>query len=524
MRIATYGRQPTEKPKHALAEVHFPQLAKLDEGTKEGFISRVLTSDGADTRALPRTIYFQKTQEGGHDGSVAVGALHEVTVDGENNILSGKGWLLDSAEGRDAALHIAGQALFHNSVDLAEVDVEIIDHGDFFDDDYVMEVRFTQWKLGATTLVGKPAFADAHAILPDELTAAIESGPLVVDAPFAITLQVEAPDEEIAASGGGLPPWDYFHRPEPDQHHKIIVGEPDEAGFIPVYGHLGLWNSCHDGIEGRCVMIPRPQDNYASFNKPGVLTDRGIVETGPISLYGGHIPLHKAADDPANAWCDVRVTAGVHGPWLSGVVRPGVALDEAKVYVARASRISGHWKGGRLKMIVSCNSEGFDVPGSGFSFSTTSDGHVGELVASYPACSQQDVDDPPVDSPDAAAEPPSPSGHLPSFLLQLEQLSPEQQDKVRQAAASGHPAFANVSASGANGWTSPNIYIHTGDTFTPDTYTIPAELIDRITQVAVEDGGDVEQAIDEALASEEFVAEIERERRKRVLALRDISD
>lgn len=391
-RVVTFGRQPTDKPKHALAEVHFPELARLDEGTNEGMVSRVLTSLGGDVRSLPRTIFFQKTQEPGHDGSVAVGSLHEVTLDGETGTLSGKGWLLDSNEGRDAALHIAGQTLYHNSVDLSEVKVDFIEHGDFFDDDFWVEAMFVEWKLAATTLVGKPAFANAHAILPDELTAAIEAGPLAVECDHIVTIDVTETDEEVTAAAGNLPPWDLFHRPEPAEHHKIVVGEPDADGWIPVYGHLGLWESCHDGIEGRCVRIPRPTDNYASFNKPSVLTDRGQVEAGPIALYGGHIPLHKAADDPANAWCDVRVSVGVHGPWLSGVVRPGVAHDDAKVYVARASRISGHWKGGRLKMIVSCNAEGFDVPGSGFSFATNSKGEVSELVASYPGCADPVTD------------------------------------------------------------------------------------------------------------------------------------
>lgn len=389
-RVVTFGRQPTEKPKYTLTEVHFPELARLDQGTNEGILSRVLTSTGGDTRSLPRTIFFQKTQSPGHDNSVAVGSLHEVSLDGETGVLSGKGFLIDSDDGRDAALNIASQTLFHNSVDLSEVKVELIEHGDFWDDDFSVEAKFVEWKLAATTLVGKPAFADAHAILPDELVASMEAGPLVAEGipEHHIRILLSESEEEVMASAGGLPSWDDFHRPEPDAHHKLIVDTPDERGYIPVYGHLGLWESCHDGIEGRCVRIPRPADNYASFNKPSVLTDRGQVEAGPIVLYGGHVPLHKAADDPANAWCDVRVVAGVHGPWLSGVVRPGVALDDAKVYVARASRISGHWKSGRLKMIVSCNAEGFDVPGSGFTFSTNANDEVAELVASYPGCAE----------------------------------------------------------------------------------------------------------------------------------------
>jgi hypothetical protein len=99
-----------------------------------------------------------------------------------------------------------------------------------------------------------------------------------------------------------------------------------------------------------------------------------------VSAYGGI----------ENAWADVRVIAGVHGPWISGIVRPGV--EDTKVYAARASRISGHWIGDRLKAIVSVNAEGFDVPGSGlsntveFEFATNEDGEIAELVASFPSC------------------------------------------------------------------------------------------------------------------------------------------
>lgn len=466
-RVVTFGRQPETKPKGMLAEVHFPELARLDEGTNEGMVSRILSSEGGNVRSLPRTIYSQFQQADGHSESVAVGALHEVTLDGETGLASGKGWIIATPEGEKAALHIATQTLFHNSVDLSETKVQITEHGAVFDDDYRMDVEFVEWKLAATTLVGKPAFADAHAVLPDfELTAAIEAGPLVVDCPWTINI-VHAPrEEEIAASSTGLPPWSYFHHPEPETHQKIIVGAPDDNGWIPVYGHLALWNTCHDGIEATCTIVPRPRDNYASFNKPSVLTDRGQVEAGPMVLFGGHIPLHKAADDPANAWCDVRVTAGIHGPWLSGVVRPHIAADDAKTYVARASRISGHWKGDRLKMIVCCNSEGFDVPGSGFS--TDAEGNVTELVASYPSC---------MESPEEAKR---------EELLEQLRRSLAGVNVIAQPQGSAHWSWG-----------------------TTDTTTVNEVSYSTTTEIEIE--------VEDSEVG--FNADMERERRKRLLAL-----
>ena len=44
----------------------------------------------------------------------------------------------------------------------------------------------------------------------------------------------------------------------------MIVGTPDENGWIPVMGHLALWNTCHDGIEARCTTVPRPDGGMCS--------------------------------------------------------------------------------------------------------------------------------------------------------------------------------------------------------------------------------------------------------------------
>lgn len=377
-RLVTFGKQPP-KPDGMFREIHFPVLTQLDTFTAEGGLRRNLSSEGGSVRDLPRTIYMQTTQDEAHKGAVAVGALYEATLDAENGTLrDGKGWLVDLPIGREAAVYVASGALKHNSIDMTDVKVRV--DPNFANDPFTLDVYFDEWKLGATTLVGKPAFANASA----EIMASLEADdtPLVCDAPTVINISFAEDADEIVASLEGCPPWEYFHRPEPKNHHKITVAEPDANGFIAVYGHLGLWNTPHDGYTDNAPVIPRPRDNYASFNKAGVLTDRGQIETGPICLKGGHTTITKALDSVENAWADVRVTAGVHGPWLSGVVRPGTSDND--VYAARASRISGHWKGGRLKAIVSVNAEGFDVPGTGLMFQTNSNGEILDLVASYP--------------------------------------------------------------------------------------------------------------------------------------------
>lgn len=424
----SFGDQPTKKPKGMLCEIHWPVLAELDEETGEGYISRMLNSEGGDVRELPRTAYHQFAQSYGHDNAEAFASVRFVEFDEREDgskFMSGKGWVLDDEVGRRAALQIATKVLYHNSVDLSGVKVKIT-YVDTEDDDYKLIAEFVEWKFAATTSVGKPAFANAHSIIPeeitasfggrevmdltdDEVTAALEEivagleadslPPLVME--FAATeyhpdVKVLPGEEEVVASGSTVPAWEHFHLPEPNDPTPWFVGEQDENGFWPVWGHLGAWGSCHDGYEARCVMIPRPSDGYASFNQPGVITDRGVVETGPIFFRGGHKfapdgDFAKAYGSVENGIADVRVVPGVYGPWACGVIRPGASEED--VYAARASRVSGHWKGGLLRAVVCVNSEGYNVPGSGevaasFEFTTDDDGAIDELVAGLPPCTQ----------------------------------------------------------------------------------------------------------------------------------------
>lgn len=398
--LKTFGKMPSSLPDGFLVAVDFPVLCMLDTDTGD---HRLLDGEGGDSRDLPLSIKMQERTSFGHEGAILSGALFEVTFDPESKLASGRGFLLDDEAGQKHAVYIKTGAMRGNSVDLAEVkaryEEDISEGGEW---DY--RIRFTKWSIAATTGVSTPAFRQARAeitaAMTDEILASLRSDPMeplvcefeeytsvVIDMDRA---EVEIPTEMLAS--GIVQSYEMFFHPEGDKPQKIVVDANNH-----VYGHLGLWDTPHDGIQGQRVTIPRPTDNYNSFNKPGVLTDRGIVNTGMIMAYGGHRPsggrdnLDEVYGGTENAWSDVRITEGVHGPWISGVVRPGVA-DET-VYVARASRISGHWLGDRLKAIVSVNVEGFDVAGNddelledlvaGYAFGTR-DGEL-ELVASFPA-------------------------------------------------------------------------------------------------------------------------------------------
>lgn len=379
----TYGDMPS-LPRGYFKAIHFPALAYTDQRTGDG---RLLEHDGGDTRSLPVPIMFKPATSAGHDGAVLAGALFRVEF-GEDGTVSGDGYLLDDDNGRYMARAVYTQAMRGNSVDLAEVQVKMEWSEDM--EDYT--IRFTDWSIAATTGVPVPAFADAMAeiddLSDDELLASLGDLPLVCEFTEWDAHTILAEPDLTAAAGCQVAPFEAFFQEEPDGLRKVTI---DENGWVS--GHLAAWGSCHDGIEGRCVTPPR-QANYGSFNKPGVLTDQGIVETGPIFFAGGHQrgpDLEEAYGGVENAWADVRVSEGRYGIWLSGVVRPGV--DDATVYAARASRVSGHWVRGQLKAIVSVNAEGFDVPGSGFSFTTDDQGNVLEMVASFPLCADATTDD-----------------------------------------------------------------------------------------------------------------------------------
>lgn len=390
--IRKFGQMPTKMPAGFSKRVSFPVLAMMDKTTGD---HRRLNSEGGTSRDLPLTIRTQMAASFGHDGAVPSGALFEATFDPDTGILSGEGFLGDDEMGLKTAYWISTQIMNKNSVDLAEIKaqwVEDLTSGDYW-------VEFVQWALAATTIVATPAFAEAYATIPtdEEMTAALGDPmeALVVtfaEAPTISVFGVMDFENEVTADGSVKPAFDAFHTPEAAKPQKLLVTED-----LRVSGHLALWQSCHDGFDAKCVKVPAPPDQYASFNKPGVLTDRGIVATGPIFALGGHRSLlgKSSAEAEAqayggieNAWADVRVTPGVLGPWVSGIVRPGT--DPNVIYAARASRISGHWKGDKLKAIVSVNAEGFDVPGDGemvasYEWSISEHG-VEELVASLPAC------------------------------------------------------------------------------------------------------------------------------------------
>jgi len=383
-----FGVRLDEAPKGFKGRVVFPRLASMDKWTHDG---RFLKGDGGDVINLPADISFlDHESEFGHLDAVMAGRLDVVTFHEDGNI-SGEGWAIDDEVGQKMARYIDIGVATRNSVDLRNVDMrikfpsfeEIEDFFDKTDEDgfsgpmpKVLR-RFDQWKIAGTTVVRMPAFEEADKVKMDEWEM-----PEVITASFVEwTAEVQFDAEEVTAAGGSemLAPWKDFHIEEGDDP----AGTPltvDEDGRV--FGHLGLWNSCHAGFVDRCVRIQPSRTGYGSFCSASVLTDNGLVRTGPLFLYSGHPEqrrprdIAKAYGGTENAWADVRISNGKFGPWISGRVRPGVA-DE-RVYAARASKISGHWLNGELVAAVSVNVPGYDVP-----YQFSQDGTDEYLVACF---------------------------------------------------------------------------------------------------------------------------------------------
>lgn len=388
-----FGQFSNDKSEGLLRPLYFPSMAKMDEWTPD---RRLLEASGGGTRTLPRPIFAQFAQSYGHQGSVPIGSLQEVTLEDSGNV-TGRGWLADLPHVRELfAPMILSKTLFHNSVDLAEVEIRW-GSDDWFDDAF-WDMIMTRWNVAATTLVGVPAFADAHVSMTDfddELVASFcaDENPLEID--FAETkLFISGIDDavELTADGGRLlPSFDTFHVPEPDEPTPHTV-EADGR----VYGHLADWQIPHAGNGRYC---PRPA-SYATYHQGSVLTDRGLVRTGTIFFLGGHPDKPLDTGDVArayggieNAWADVVVTNGRHGPWYCGQARPG--LSDKAIYEARASGISGHWVNDDLHAVVSCNVRGLPVPGSTLQAdrdgAIIKNGKVLELVASLHAVKPLEV-------------------------------------------------------------------------------------------------------------------------------------
>jgi hypothetical protein len=354
------------------APVHFEQLMLLDTWTPDG---RRIESEGFGTRNMPRPIFLMDTQsEGGHLGARIAGRLDSVEVKGK--VVSGDGWLLDNETGRNAAMYLETKCITGNSVDLADVAADIVAYTAEDSDEERMGVSFSKASIGATTLVGIPAFPDATAEVRHGLSGNLSHVGAFSSTSFKVASPT-APELHVTDV-----PMEWFSGEEGRGAYPLTV-EADGR----VHGYLADWKQWHLSAAGR-VRAPRG-NGYSHFNASTVLTPDGPVSTGPLVIGGDHAGVElgwsEAVDYYAStsfAWADVHVSDDRHGIRVNGMVRPGVPSEV--VHAGRASRLSGDWRRikNRMELIaaLSVNTPAFPV---GRSFSTTT-GDLASLVLYAP--------------------------------------------------------------------------------------------------------------------------------------------
>jgi hypothetical protein len=333
-------------------------------------------------RDFPLPLLWQKQTDEGHYNSFTVGVIEGSHIEGAD--LVGEGYLLDTPEADEAALQIE-HGVTGPSVDLGDVTWELRDeNGKPITEDELwdlpMDAKLTQVvmaaKLMAATLVSTPAFGQTSIRIGDMVDRGSDISMLVASAAAA---RFEVPTYPAA----------YFTDPGfdgPTLPHITASGR--------IQGHLAAWDTCHTGIQDRCVMAPHSMTDYGWFHtSPPVRTDDDkSAKVGRLTVGGGHAAAALGAgpavahyDDTGTCFALVHIGEDAHGIWFSGVPAPGATDDQ--IVKGIAAPLSGDWRlvGGNLELVaaLAVNTPGFPIVASG---ATDVDDRPLSLVAALGPC------------------------------------------------------------------------------------------------------------------------------------------
>lgn len=343
-------------------------------------------AEGALTWAeLPVPLRWNKEDSHGGEArtiAVNVGRIDKIWRDG--SLIMGEGVLdLSDDDGRRVYGKIEGKFLRGVSIDadsISDADVEFVWPEDVNagtgegEEDDLFEMLFAQpekmifhgGRIRAATLVDIPAFAEAYIALLDEAGAVVAGGQpvgaAVVQEGARKAQESNGPLRVVTASAPThpamndlwKPPAEWFNNPELPFYCGIVVTDQGR-----IYGHAAPFGSCHIGIDGECITVPRENEHSHYMTGETVCDNGKRVPIGQITVGTGHAPLHYGAqaaaehyDNTGSAVADVAVGNDKHGIWVAGAIRPNA--DPLSVYELRASgRVSGDWRriGGQLRMV-----------------------------------------------------------------------------------------------------------------------------------------------------------------------------
>lgn len=366
--VAAFGEEfdAAKVPTGMLRAVKFSPMMHVDKRTPDG---RLIVKDGFSAQHFPHTFAFQFKNVPAHMESVPVGRVDRLEIDKSGKV-TGYGWIADTPDGNMAAFMIDTKVQKGMSVDLSVSKVKF----NYNDKTDSFEIDLLQSSFRGVTGVARPAFPDAKAMLAsfaehygtDDLAAAAVMLPEMLEFAADEFEVREVSDLQASAVLADLPT-EMFSNPELERATPVHV-TPEGR----VMGHIATWDTCHVGVDGRCVTPPRSRSNYAHFaTHPRRRADGETVWTGPLVLGNAHarpeLSSAETAEFYANtcrAWCDVVIGEDAFGIWVSGAPRPGVT--EADLHAGAHSAVSGHWKRqkGALELlaVLSVNAPGFQVP------------------------------------------------------------------------------------------------------------------------------------------------------------------
>lgn len=324
------------------------------------------------TASLVPLMLMTENTDYGHLGAELAGFVEEFHMAGTTP--QGSGRFYDSEVGIQAR-DILRAGRMGVSVDPTEnVDAEFKEECTEQDEDgfctsWDFSIVFNAYEIGGVTMCPFPCFENAS---------------IVLDGTAAATIRASA------VSVPARPPRAWLTLPEPQLGEEwfegllgddVLVPQRDRQGdvyaqAVPltirddglVYAHLTAWGQCHIGNpwgQGVCASAAPSRNGYAEFLTSSVVCDDGTsVPTGPLTVGCEHsfeFTAQGVRDHMAHAgmgWADVHVVDGVHGPWLSGVLRPGIT--ETQLRVLRALALSGEWVDD-LAAVLTVNCSGLPV-------------------------------------------------------------------------------------------------------------------------------------------------------------------
>lgn len=347
------------------ASFYIPVLVPVGTPTGDG---RKFLPDSLSARDLPLPLMWQFKSSQGHDQSVLVGRIDSIEVN-ENGIKNVRGVFDTGPYGREAERLVRGGFLTGVSADMDNFS------GEEDEDDLIhltpekkrknqiknRKININQARLAGATLVNIPAFQRSKIYLDEEFRPMSNEEYQLMDGEYSS----DDMDQSLVASAFPVaPPRAWFSAPD-----TATPGPLEISAEGQVYGYLALWESTHIGYGNKKVQPPRSSSKYKYFRTGKVLCDDGTeVNTGSLTLVGGHAPLNFSApqaakhyDDTNSAVVDVTVGEDRFGIWVAGAVRPDVSPSQIRSM--RGSGISGDWRPihGKLELVRACfvNTPGF---------------------------------------------------------------------------------------------------------------------------------------------------------------------